>query len=674
MAEEMQGIMGLQEGQPQDMGGQIDPSKFSPVVESYAKNSPREFGRDILGGMAEADPVMTDQFIRELAAMRLPAEVIDALQLMVDNILANPETYAEDRAEFIQEGVPEELLPEQFDPAYFAAFNLALDQLDINKEPAIPAFADGGIINARTISQELSKMGRGGDTMLAHITPEEMRMLRNRGGSGTINPDTGLPEFGLFKKIKKAVGKVVKTAAKVVKSVAKVVKKIAQSPIGKIILTAAAVYFMGPAGFNLAGGMGLTGATAMGVNTFAGSTLVNLASGQKLGQAIKGGAISGVAAGLVTYAFTPSAAAASTAPPTGAVPVVEPVPSLGAVGPDAISATTPSYQPDVFDITQPGGAVQVSPPVSASPSLGGIQNLGGYTPTPAPINYTGPDYNILTAAPATTPAYSGAPGINFSNTTAGISPATSGGGGIMNTASNAWDATKNMASNAWDTISPSAITKRGAENAIRTVQQQFPSATEKMIMNAAAGSPLANAYTAAMPGLLSTYGPIAGVGLGAAYLGGAFKPIPATPPSNIDEFNTTGKDLLARDPSTYGLTYGGGSTTYAANPYNDMYSPGQVDTTKYQGDPYANIYSRAPSSYPTARLAAGGIASLEDFPRKNGPIDGPGTGTSDSVPAMLSDGEFVFTARAVRAMGKGSRRKGAKRMYAIMKQLEAKGK
>ena len=48
----MQGIMGLQEGQPQDMGGQIDPSKFSPVIESYAKNSPREFGRDILGGIA----------------------------------------------------------------------------------------------------------------------------------------------------------------------------------------------------------------------------------------------------------------------------------------------------------------------------------------------------------------------------------------------------------------------------------------------------------------------------------------------------------------------------------------------------------------------------------------------------------------------------------------------
>jgi hypothetical protein len=244
----------------------------------------------------------------------------------------------------------------------------------------------------------------------------------------------------------------------------------------------------------------------------------------------------------------------------------------------------------------------------------------------------------------------------------------------MNTASNAWDATKNMASNAWDTISPSAITKRGAENAIRTVQQQFPSATEKMIMNAAAGSPLANAYTAAMPGLLSTYGPIAAAGLGAAYLGGAFKPEPVTPPSNIDQFTTTGKDLLERNPSTYGLTYGGGTTTYAANPYATVYTPGTVSTSSYTGNPYANIYSTTPAPYQTARLAKGGIASLEDFPRKTGPIDGPGTGTSDSVPAMLSDGEFVFTAKAVRAMGKGSRRKGAKRMYALMKQLEGKGK
>ena len=58
------------------------------------------------------------------------------------------------------------------------------------------------------------------------------------------------------------------------------------------------------------------------------------------------------------------------------------------------------------------------------------------------------------------------------------------------------------------------------------------------------------------------------------------------------------------------------------------------------------------------------------FPRKTGPINGPGTGTSDSIPAMLSDGEFVFTAKAVRNAGHGSRRKGARRMYKLMKMLE----
>lgn len=53
-----------------------------------------------------------------------------------------------------------------------------------------------------------------------------------------------------------------------------------------------------------------------------------------------------------------------------------------------------------------------------------------------------------------------------------------------------------------------------------------------------------------------------------------------------------------------------------------------------------------------------------------GPVDGPGTGTSDSVPARLSDGEFVFTAQAVRGAGDGSRRDGAKRLYAAMKDME----
>lgn len=53
-----------------------------------------------------------------------------------------------------------------------------------------------------------------------------------------------------------------------------------------------------------------------------------------------------------------------------------------------------------------------------------------------------------------------------------------------------------------------------------------------------------------------------------------------------------------------------------------------------------------------------------------GEINGPGTGTSDSVPARLSDGEFVLTAKAIRGAGGGDRNVGAARMYDMMSQLE----
>ena len=45
---------------------------------------------------------------------------------------------------------------------------------------------------------------------------------------------------------------------------------------------------------------------------------------------------------------------------------------------------------------------------------------------------------------------------------------------------------------------------------------------------------------------------------------------------------------------------------------------------------------------------------------------------ADDIPAMLSNNEFVFTADAVRAAGGGSVKKGAQRMYDLMKNLESK--
>ena len=48
----------------------------------------------------------------------------------------------------------------------------------------------------------------------------------------------------------------------------------------------------------------------------------------------------------------------------------------------------------------------------------------------------------------------------------------------------------------------------------------------------------------------------------------------------------------------------------------------------------------------------------------SGPVEGPGSGVSDSIPARLSDGEFVFTAKAVEEIGEDS-------LMSMMKDAEA---
>jgi hypothetical protein len=69
------------------------------------------------------------------------------------------------------------------------------------------------------------------------------------------------------------------------------------------------------------------------------------------------------------------------------------------------------------------------------------------------------------------------------------------------------------------------------------------------------------------------------------------------------------------------------------------------------------------------------------FPRKTGQISGPGTKTSDSIPAMLSDGEFVQRTDAVNGAGvmmgaknaKEARERGADFMYALQDKLAKMG-
>ena len=132
--------------------------------------------------------------------------------------------------------------------------------------------------------------------------------------------------------------------------------------------------------------------------------------------------------------------------------------------------------------------------------------------------------------------------------------------------------------------------------------------------------------------------------------------------------------LQQQEPTDFGVDeMPTGMDLYTANPYRysvgtiqPRRSPFQIKTLGRSDFTTGNVYQPVPGQ------AEGGAIDENIFPRMNGPIEGPGTETSDDIPAMLSDGEFVMTAKAVRGAGNGSRQEGMKNMYQMMSNFESR--
>jgi hypothetical protein len=187
------------------------------------------------------------------------------------------------------------------------------------------------------------------------------------------------------------------------------------------------------------------------------------------------------------------------------------------------------------------------------------------------------------------------------------------------------------------------------------------------------GSALKEAAGANDPGMFRSYAPAVATGLGATYLMGGFdqKQVPKTEEQTEMEnrFKAQKADVAANPGSytpqglgKYGIMYNSKGEITGGKPWSPSGFSGPTEVPSMSYVPYT----------PRRYAAAGGIASLASggYPRRTGQIAGPGTATSDSIPAMLSDGEFVMTAKAVRNAGKGSKLAGAKKMYSLMHQLE----
>jgi hypothetical protein len=86
-------------------------------------------------------------------------------------------------------------------PAFLAEFSRRFDrgpavQAPSQQQVLVPTqqFAKGGIASLGNFSEGVAQAGRNGDTVLAHMTPEQHQYLTELGGGATVNPQTGLPE------------------------------------------------------------------------------------------------------------------------------------------------------------------------------------------------------------------------------------------------------------------------------------------------------------------------------------------------------------------------------------------------------------------------------------------------------------------------------------------------
>lgn len=630
----------------------------------------------VIAALQQQNPEMVAKINQILDEANLTPEQVDALEQLIQILERDPSRYKE----VIQEMVKEGLDPTDFPPEYNEEFIVLLKmvvygyQQRQDQQPAQPIpFAKGGIAEA---AQYLASQGRGEDTVLAHINPAEARLLRSRGGTGTINPTTGLPEFGFLKSVVKAV-------TQPVKSVVGAASKILGPQLTSIVATVGGFMIGGPAGAALAQGLvtygqggSLKDALLNAATTYIGGSFgpvagaaagagATLLKGGSLKDAIKTAAISGA----MSYGMQQMGTLGSqgTAPEgvdlsrTGSLDANGNFVPSDVATPSTVSAANPSgtgsntvLTPNAVTAANPEGfGLKVGPP----PSTGiGSVNVGSGSGLPS-LNYQAPSY-ALNAPTAATSGISTLPNAAATSTSPGfLSNLTSGN--LSAAGSDVWN---------WAKANP--MTATGA--------------------------------TLALTGAL-----------------GGFKSEPAAPPGVVNP-NITGETLIGQNPSKYivqgmpGVPYNpqGGidrtgtpyqpnpafaqSQTFATPQYGTQnqpvyptYTPPMAAAAPVAGNPVTQpyntmaMYNFLPVNQPRY-MADGGIASFfapgqsvmqmnrGGYPRRTGQISGPGTETSDDIPAMLSDGEFVITAKAVRGIGNGSRREGAKKLYRMMHAMEKK--
>ena len=473
--------------------------------------------------------------------------------------------------------------------------------------------SQGGLsILANPMAEQLRSKGRGEDSMLVHMTPDEVNSLQGlamaSGGSLTINPETGLPEAGWLGKLLPTILGAALAATGV------------GAPLAAGIVGAGQFARTGSLKKGLMAGLGAFGGAGLAGMAGVGGSITNNAFG------VLGDKAGMFGANMGAGALSGANAAGALAVPAGAVP--PPVT-------DAINVTA-----------QMPGAVAPTAlnPLQTQAVMGG--NVFG----------SGTQAALTGVAPTTTTAagqFTGGLGSRFGQAVrAGLPQGTPGmiskaapmmaGMGVLSNVSNAmtpsgYKTSDGMMDNSYQ--GPYTAQKRNAS---------FAGDTSEIL-----GSSKERRYfDVDMPEIYNMQGQIVQPGSSTA---------PGTPILQ-DYLLPTNKKTPKGSPM-----YGFRSVPYMTGSGGGYAEGGEVELA----DGAFVLDARTVSEIGNGSSNAG----MEALRKIGGrPIDGPGDGVSDSIPARIgrdqparvARDEVLVPADAVRRLGKGNPKKGADKLYSLM--------
>ena len=584
----------------------------------------------------------------------------------------------------------------------------------------------GGIAEFQEQAARMAKYGRGGDQFVAHLAPGEIVVpapliennpelrdsifghLREMGienpeqyvvgaSANSINPETGLMEFGFLSSVFKGVTKAVKSVGKVLKKAAPIVLPIIGTAVlgpvwgaalgsgiaslinGGSLKDAAISAAIGggigavTAGFGGPGSFGQNVSSAMDAGKYLNTV------GARVGQTFnkgtffeRGSVFSAPTAEQLGAATQPSVvdqtiAAAGT--PTGVDVASYGDSAFGYVpegtGTGIRQTASGDFLKDQFAASQT--PVAVTP--ATAPSVTGMQT-GTYQPNVAEVFGPTPPINVSkfsSVMPGGEPIYTGA----------AIDPK------LFEPTSLAQDVVGFYNNPSLETASQ-AVFGSGPKSEVDIFNSILASnpgidqaVAQKMAANMAAKSGSSLVRQLAIPAAVAT---------GVAAAGGFFD----TPKLTAEQTSPlglksgpTGAELLAADVAAGGTKYtlpteaititsATGPTT-VPSAYGLPESPQVASLQEYLRQQRERLQNPFGTKNPFGpiRAAEGG----EVYPRRTGGImPYEGTPNEDSVRALLMPGEFVMTTNAVKGAGNGDLNRGINNMYGIMRGLEQRGR